>query len=150
MTVLFGTRLRELGRRDLLFSLVEFKSVLFQSSVIMNEIICYALEPHLREILRVLNFYFSEINIDITPLAKLREEMEQQQKQQRERESVCVYVCYRGRGNGFSFIAFSFQPCAFYSALPGLEIFLFFLSFFFFFFFWWSGNRKSHFLLVWL
>ena len=98
MTVLFGTRLRELGRRDLLFSLVEFKSVLFQSSVIMNEIICYALEPHLREILRVLNFYFSEINIDITPLAKLREEMEQQQKQQRERERVCVCMCVTGAG----------------------------------------------------
>lgn len=58
MTVSFGMRLRELGRRDLLFSLAEFKSVLFQSSVVMNGIICYALELHLREILRVLNFSF--------------------------------------------------------------------------------------------
>ena len=58
MTVLFGMRLRQLGRKDLLFSLAEFKSVLFQSSVVMNEIICYALELHLWEILRVLSFLF--------------------------------------------------------------------------------------------
>ena len=50
-----------------------------------------------------------------------------------------MYACYRGRGSGFSFIAFFSQPCTFSLALPGLEIFLFFLSFFlsssFFFFF---------------
>ena len=93
MTVLFGMRLRELGRRDLLFSLAEFKSVLFQSSVVMNGIICYALGPHLREILRVLNFYFSELNADITVhWPNLGKKWSNSSSSSRKREGACVCV----------------------------------------------------------
>ena len=45
---------------------------------------------------------------------------------------MCACVCVlQGQGEWFQFYCFLFQPCAFSSALPGLEIFLFFLSFFF-------------------
>lgn len=84
-------------------------------------------------------FFFSELNTDITVhwpnLGK--------KWSSRERENVCV--CCRSRGSGFSFVAFSFQPCTFSLALPGLEIFLFFLSFVLFLVEW---KQKKSFPLV--
>ena len=137
MTDLFVIRLRELRRRDLLFSLAEVKrDCPFPESNgnELNDFICFRASSE--KILRILNV------LVLPSLGLILMYLSIDQTGERDSgnsECVCVCVC-RGRDGGFRFIALFFSAM---SLLFGITMvicqtrFDIFLSLF-----WWSGNRK--------